>query len=106
MSTFFVLFCYVSISPLPAEAVVEGVKVLLRQSCLTRCSHMDCSPPVDCSPPGSSVQGFSRQEHWSGLPFPSPGDLPSPGTELESPALQADSLPSEPPGLPNVTLCP
>ena len=42
--------------------------------------------------------GFSRQEYWSGLPFPSPGDLPDPGTELGSPKLQADSLPSEPPG--------
>ena len=41
---------------------------------------------------------FSRQEHWSGLPFPSPGDLPDPGIELKSPALQAESLPSEPPG--------
>ena len=40
--------------------------------------------------------GFSRQEHWSGWPFPSPGDLPDPGTEPGSPALQADSLPSEP----------
>ena len=42
--------------------------------------------------------GFSRQEHWSGLPFPSPGNLPDPGVELRSPALQAESLPSEPPG--------
>ena len=42
--------------------------------------------------------GFSRQEYWSGLPFPSPGDLPDPGTEHRSPALQADALPSEPPG--------
>ena len=42
--------------------------------------------------------GFSRQEYWSGLPFPSPGDLPNPGIEPGSPALQADSLPSEPPG--------
>ena len=40
---------------------------------------------------------FSRQEYWSGLPFPSPGDLPDPGTETRSPALQADTLPSEPP---------
>ena len=38
---------------------------------------------------------FSRQEYWSGLPFPSPGDLPDPGTEPGSPALQADALPSE-----------
>ena len=42
---------------------------------------------------------FPRQEHWNGLPFPSPGDLPSPGMEPGSPALQADSLPSEPPGV-------
>ena len=41
---------------------------------------------------------FSRQEYWSGLPFPSPGDLPYPGIEPRSPALQADALPSEPPG--------
>ena len=41
---------------------------------------------------------FSRQEYWSGLSFPSPGDLPDPGIELGSPALQADALPSEPPG--------
>ena len=39
--------------------------------------------------------GFSRQEHWNGLPFPSPGDLPQPGIEPGSPALQADSLPTE-----------
>ena len=44
--------------------------------------------------------GFSRQEHWSGLPFPSPGDLPDPGIEHRSPALQADALTSEPPGKP------
>ena len=41
---------------------------------------------------------FSRQEYWSGLPFPSPGDLPHPGIEPRSPTLQADVLPSEPPG--------
>ena len=39
--------------------------------------------------------GFSRQEQWSGLPFPSPGDVPNPGIEPGSPALQADSLPTE-----------
>ena len=42
--------------------------------------------------------GFSRQEYWSGLPFPSPGDLPDPGIEPGSPALEADALTSEPPG--------
>ena len=45
---------------------------LATQSCLTLCD------PVDCSPLGSSVHGISRQECWSGLPFPSPGDLPHP----------------------------
>ena len=44
--------------------------------------------------------GFSRQEYWSGLPCPPPGDLPNPRTELRSPTLQEDSLPSEPPGKP------
>ena len=42
---------------------------------------------------------FSRQEYWSGLPFPSPGDLPNPWIEPWSSALQADALPSEPPGI-------
>ena len=46
----------------------------------------------------SLSMGFSRQEYWSGLPFPSPGDLPDPGIEPKSPTLQADALPSEPPG--------
>ena len=46
----------------------------------------------------SLSMGFSRQECWSGLPFPSPGDFPDPGIKSRSPALQADTLPSEPPG--------
>ena len=46
------------------------------------------------------AMGFSRQEYWSELSFPSPGDLPDPGIELRSPALQADALTSEPPGKP------
>ena len=48
---------------------------------------------------------FSRQEYWSGFPFPSPGDLPNPGIKPESPTLQADSLPSEPPGKPSSSSC-
>ena len=44
--------------------------------------------------------GFSRQEYWSGLPFPSPGDLPDPGIKPRSPAWQADSFPSELQGSP------
>ena len=51
--------------------------------------------------------GFSRQEYWSGLPFPSPGDLPNPGIKPRSPMLQADALSSEPPGsAPNLHLHP
>ena len=42
--------------------------------------------------------GFSRQEYWIGVPFPSPGYVPNPGIEPRSPTLQADALPSEPPG--------
>ena len=51
---------------------------------------------IACQAPPS--MGFSRQECWSGLPFPSPGDVPDPGIEPRSPTLQADALPSEPPG--------
>ena len=47
---------------------------------------------------------FSRQEYWSGLPIPSPGDLPNPGIKPVSPALQVNSLPSEPPGKPHKDL--
>ena len=54
--------------------------------------HPALCDTMDCSPPGSSVHEFSRQEYWNGLPFPSPGDLPDPGIEPESPALQADSF--------------
>ena len=46
----------------------------------------------------SPFMEFSRQEYWSGLPFPSPGDHPDPGIEPGSPTLQADALPSKPPG--------
>ena len=65
------------------------------QSCPTLCDPMDWSQQA---PPS---MGFSRQECWSGLPFPSPGDLLNPGIEPGSPALQAAALPSEPPGKPS-----
>ena len=68
----------------------KKVKVLVPQSCLTHCD------PMNSSPSGSSVVGFSRQKYWSGLKFPSPGDLPDLEIEPRSPALQADSLLSEP----------
>ena len=53
----------------------------IAQSCPTLCH------PVDCSPPAPLSMGFFRQEYWSGLPFPSPGDLPNPGIEPRSPTL-------------------
>ena len=67
---------------------------LVAQSCLTLCHPwtVACQAPL-------YMECF-RQEYWSGSPFPSPGDLPNPGIELRSPALQADVLTSEPPGKP------
>ena len=50
---------------------------------------------TDCNLQGPHSLGFSRQEYWSGLPFPSPEDRPNPGIEPRSPTLQADSLPTE-----------
>ena len=64
------------------------------QSCLTLCDYWTAACPTPLS-----VE-FSRQEYWSGLPFPSPGDLPDSGMKLRSSALQADSLPPEPQGKP------
>ena len=58
--------------------------------------HSTLCNPMDSSPQSSMAMGFSRQEYWSGLPFPPPGDLPDPGIEPVSPvspASQADSLP-------------
>ena len=56
------------------------MKVKNAQLCLTLCDRIDCSPQIPLS------VGFSRQEYWRGLSFPSPGDLPDPGIEPESPA--------------------
>ena len=74
------LHCYrLNFNDMCAAAAAKSL-----QSCPTLCD------PIDSSPPGSPSLGFSRQEHWSGLPFPSPGDLCNPGVEptsLTSPAL-------------------
>ena len=69
---------------------------LVAKSCLTLATPwtVTCWAPL--------FIGFSRQEYWNGLPFPSPGDLPDPGIEPGSPALQADSLPTELQGKPQV----
>ena len=71
----------------------RDLKVKVAQSCGTLCDLMDYIQSVE----------FSRPECWSGQLFPSPGDLLSPGIEPRSPALQADSLPAEPPGKPQWT---
>ena len=77
--------------PLPIrEGRCVGVCVTQSCPCPTLCD------PMGCSPPGSSVP--SRQEYWSGLPFPSPEVLPDPGIELGSPALQQHFLLTELPG--------
>ena len=68
--------------------------MLVTQSCVTLCNPWT----IACQAPPS--MGFSMQEYWSGLSFPSPGDLPDPGIEPRSPTLQADTLPSEPPEKP------
>ena len=71
------------------------------QLCQTLCD------PTNCSLPGSSSVGFSRQEYWSGLPLPPPGDLPNPGIEPlspASPALAVIFFTTEPPGKPFLLL--
>ena len=76
-------------------------KVKVAQLYLTVCHHMDCSPPRLLCP-----WGFSRQEYLCGLPYPPPDpDLPDPGIEPGSPALQADSLPTELPEKPLSPQC-
>ena len=80
---------------LPELSLDCALLCLVTQLCLTLCDHMDCSPL------GSSVLGIlqARLLEWVAMPS-SRGDLPNPGIELRSPALQAASLPSEPPGKP------
>ena len=70
---------------------------LVAQPCLTLCD------PMDCSLTGSSVHGDPPGKNRSGLLCPSPGELPNPGVEPRCPPLQADSLPTEPPGKPKKT---
>ena len=80
------------------DACIFPYICLVTLPCPTLCNSMDCSLPSPLS------MKFSRQEYWNGLLFPSPVDLPDPGLGLrikpESPALQADSLPTEPLGKP------
>ena len=76
-----------------------SIKILIIT--LTTRASVDWScDPMDCSLQAPLSMGFSRQEYWSGLPFPSPGDLPDAGINSGSPALQADSSPTELQGKP------
>ena len=70
--------------------------MLVAQLCLT------LYDPVDCSPPVSSVHGIPQERILEWVAFPSPGDIPDPGIEHGSPALQTDSLPCEVPGRPRL----
>ena len=83
----FCISSYIIIYPEGSESESE-----VAQLCPTLCNPMDC-----IAYQALQSMEFSSQEYWSGLPFPSPGDLPNPGIEPRSPALQADTLPSEPP---------
>ena len=80
-------------STLRPNGSVRAACLLCTRVCVRAQSQPTLCDPTECSPPGSSGHGISRQEHWSGLPFPPPGDLPDPGIKLTSPRLQGDSLP-------------
>ena len=90
----FFLFCTVYPNP-QCLSQADDVLCLASQSCLTLCGLQ----PTRLLCPW----GFSKQEYQSGLPRPPPGDLPNPGAEPRSPALQMDSLPGEPQGKPKNT---
>ena len=93
---------YASSSSNRVVSFIENLEPRLKFFSRSKCARLSrvrlFAPPwtVACQAPLST--DFSRQEYWSGLPFRSPGDLTNPGTEPRSPALQADSLPSELPG--------
>ena len=91
------VYVYVCVYVCTCLCVCVRVHAQSLQSCPTPCDPMDWSPQAPLS------VGFSRQEYWSGLPSPPPGDLPNPWIEHRSPALQVDSLPSELPGKPKNT---
>ena len=90
------------ISSLPHSVVFLYFFALIAEE--VKVKSLSLCDPMDCSLQAPLSMGCSRQEYWSELPFPSPGDLPDPGMEPGSPALQANSLPSEPPGKPNILL--
>ena len=84
----------IKLFPLSKSYDKRCVLAKLTQLCLSLCD------PKDCSLPGSSVRGILQARVLEWVALPSSGDIPDRGTEPRSPALQADSLPSEPPGKP------
>ena len=96
----------VSFSPGPTQVIFQAsLESYMPICCYCLVANL-CLPetPWTVAHHAPLSMGFPRQEYWNGLPFPSPGDLPDPGIEPRSPALQADSLPSEPRGKPIIYL--
>ena len=89
-------------SYIPRTLVLQKMLIVVI-AVLSHSVRSDSVTPWTAARQAPLSKGFSRQEHWSGEPFPSPGDLPNPGIEPRSPTLQADSLPFEPPGKPKNT---
>ena len=84
----------------PTAQLVKGIRILQVSQqgvCYSLSAVRLFATPWTIAHQAPLSMVFPRPEYWSGLPFPSPGDLPDPGIEPRSPALQADSLPSEPP---------
>ena len=91
--------------PHPVLGIIEvnvSIQVKVKVKSLSRVPLF--AVPWTVAHQASPFMGFSRQEYWSGLPFPSPVDLPDPGIKHGFPALQADALPSEPPVKPQTTV--
>ena len=100
----FLLFCSFHTAPLHVLLGLHLILLLFEKWMLSHFSHVRLFATLWIVVRQAPLSmGFSRQEYWSGLPFPSPGDLPNLGIEPRSPSLQADSLPSESPGKPNLS---
>ena len=80
------------------------MKPMQRHWLLSHSAVSDFATPGTVARQAPLSMGFPRQEYWSGLPFPSPGDLPDPGNESESPALVGRFFTTEPPGKPGLCL--
>ena len=97
----FELWCWKRLLKIPWIARKSNQSILKKSEIKVKVKSDSFRPhgltPWTAVHPAPPSMGFSRQEYWSGLPFPSPGDRPNPGIKPRSPALQADALLSEPP---------